>query len=96
MTKEFETAIALLEEGADIIANGINALKELGVDTNTFEVKNWSRIYKELLLDSGINKVSEEIGEEIESNGDKFGEVRIGDIIIRQQKMPVERLDRYA
>lgn len=96
----FNSAVEKIQTAFDLLEKARNELETLGINVNCFTGHGVSmRGYKNsILLSSGINRVSVLSETEIESLffGSSYGAVFLDGFYIDQEKLPVERQNRYA
>lgn len=96
----FDSAVEKIQTAFGLLEKAMTELETLGINVNNFTGCGvGARGYgNNVLLRSGINKVSILTEKEIEPiyADSSFGAVFLDGFYIDQQKLPVERQDRYA
>ena len=91
-------ALEKARKGFDLLAEAEKILDQLGIDVNNFQFASYQHPNECVLLHTGIGNLSLLSEEMIESDKPYigYGRIIIDGIVFLQEKLPVERLDRYA
>lgn len=92
--QKFEQAMSLLNDAVNLLKDVRTAFAEIGVDIAS--ICDYGSMTS-VILDSGIVTLSTSSGKKIESyTASSFGHLDVDGISFAQEKIPVEREDRYA
>ena len=92
--QKFEQAMSLLDDAVNLLRDVRTAFAEIGVDIDA--ISDYG-LMTSVLLNSGVVTVSTSSGKKIDTvNDSNFGWLYIDGIRFLQEKIPVEREDRYA
>lgn len=92
--QKFEQAMSLLDDALNLLRDVRTAFAEIGVDIEA--ISDYGMLTS-VLLNSGIVTLSTSSGKKIDTvNDSNFGWLYVDGIRFSQEKIPVEREDRYA
>ena len=96
----FESAVDKVQSALRLLEDAKKQFATLGIDVNNFTICGVDLFGSphHVLLSSGINRASVLAEKEIKSlySDSSFGSVMLDGFYFDQQKLPVERQDRYA
>lgn len=92
--QKFEQAMSLLDDALNLLRDVRTAFAEIGVDIEA--ISDYGMLTS-VLLNYGIVTLSTSSGKKIDTvNDSNFGWLYVDGIRFSQEKIPVEREDRYA
>lgn len=95
--KDLLSALTNIEHCMDQLKEALDELGEVGVVYISSTTYRFSDVVPStIFLKSGIIELATAFDKKVESEPTSaFGQVKIGDIVFSQSKLPVEREDRY-